>query len=396
MHLRSYNLLRGVALENEVDLIAFAQIPWLEVFYGSVERGLAECEVALAPLCRSVKFLPIERLQRPAGKPLTALEGLVTPGGYTVRWLDGSAARKAFADVGAKGYDLAHFDTVGLVPFRKLVECQAATLGHHNVESQMMLRRASNERQALKKAYFLWEGRKLQHYERKMAPTFAANIMCSDLDGARLRELAPGARTITVPNGVDIDYFTPADAPSDEQRVIFVGSLNWYPNVDAVLFLLREIWPRLKARMPRLQLDVVGSAPPQSIVDAAASLDGVCVHGFVDDVRPYLRRAAVYICPIRDGGGTKLKLLDAFAMGKCVVAHPIACEGIDVIQGVHVELARGAEDFARVVQELLSDPARRARMGTSARQLAVEAYSFKSISAALARIFRSLVAGRQA
>ena len=106
--------------------------------------------------------------------------------------------------------------------------------------------------------------------------------------------------------------------------------MNWYPNVDAVMFLLQQVWRRLKSLRPELTLDIAGSNPPRVVVEAARSLADVRVHGFVPDIRSMVEAAALFVCPIRDGGGTKLKILDAFAMQKCVVAHPIACEGIDV------------------------------------------------------------------
>lgn len=102
-----------------------------------------------------------------------------------------------------------------------------------------------------------------------------------------------------------------------------------------------------------MKLDIVGSAPPQSILHLAHGLADVKVYGFVDDVRPFLESAAIFVCPIRDGGGTKLKILDAFAMGKCVVAHPIACEGIDVTSGRNVVLAESADEFIETIQSLL-------------------------------------------
>ena len=395
VHLRSFNLLRGVAASHEVDLLAFVQKQWLKVFYASPEQGLDDCERALASFCRSVRFLPIEKLQRPGGKWCTALEGLVLPSGYTTRWLDGEHAREAFIRSAQTKYDLVHFDTIGLAPFRALIDSRTATLGHHNIESQMLLRRASNERNLLKKAYFYSEGQRLQRYESKVTPTFNANITCSDLDGERLRQIAPAAYTITVPNGVDVEYFSSHTGAADAHSLVFVGSLNWYPNVDAVFFLLREIWPALKSRLPELRLDIVGSAPPPRLVELAASLEGVRVHGFVDDVRPYIQRAAVYVCPIRDGGGTKLKLLDAFSMAKCVVAHPIACEGINAVPGVHVEHASQAEEFVTAILRLLSDAARRDQMGLAARRLAVESYSFSRIGEQLAETFRALATDRR-
>jgi len=139
----------------------------------------------------------------------------------------------------------------------------------------------------------------------------------------------------------------------------------------------------------------VGSAPPAALVGLAANLPDVTVHGFVDDVRPYMDAAALYICPIRDGGGTKLKLLDAFAMRKCVVAHPIACEGIDAVPGRHVVHAESAAQFVRAIVHLLGRPEERSALGVAARQLVVERYSFAQIWHQLAEVFGALAAKGQ-
>jgi polysaccharide biosynthesis protein PslH len=398
VHLRSFHLLRGVSARHDVDLIAFIQEPWLQIFYRSRAEALADCERALRGLCRSVRFLPIDSLKRRGGKWRTALAGLVSSPCYTLRWLQSRAARAAFAEA-ARGarYQLAHFDTVGLAPYRALLDPVPATLGHHNIESHMLLRRAANEGNPLKRGYFAQEGRRLQRYEAQVAGRFAGHITCSEVDSERLRAIAPHANVVSVPNGVDVDYFRPEGRESPAPSIIFVGSLNWYPNVQAVLFLLQEIWPALKRQAPQLRLDIVGSAPPRAVLDLAAGLADVSVRGFVDDVRPLLDSATVYVCPIRDGGGTKLKLLDAFAMGKCVVAHPIACEGIDAVPGRHVEHAESAQDFTRSILRLLERPGERASMGLAARALVIESYSFAQIGVQLADLFSALGArGTQA
>jgi glycosyltransferase involved in cell wall biosynthesis len=392
MHLRSYNLLRGVAAEHDVDLIAFIQEPWLRIFYPSCEEALQDCARELGHMCRSVRFHAIDNLKRWGGQWRTGLEGLLSASSYTLRRLQSRDARRTFAAIAREPYSLVHFDTIGLAPFRELFHATPATLGHHNIESHMLLRRASNEQHLLKRLYFFQEGMRVQRYEARVADRFAAHITCSDLDGARLRTIAPQANPITIANGVDIEYFQPTPMQSAIPSIIFVGSLNWYPNVDAVLFLLRDIWPLAKAAVPSLRLDIVGSAPPPSVVELAARLTDVTVHGFVDDVRPLLNAASMYVCPIRDGGGTKLKVLDAFAMQKCVVAHPIACEGIDVVSGRHVEFAQSAEAFARSIARLLARPSEREAMGLAARQLVVERYAFSKIGRRLCEVFESVVA----
>ena len=396
VHLRSYNLLRGVAARHDVDLIAFIQEPWLDVFYSSRREGLEECAHELGKLCRSVRFLPIDNLKRAGGKLRTAAEGFLYPTSYTIRWLQSAQAHAAFAEAARRvPYSLVHFDTIGLAPFRAHFPGTPASLGHHNIESHMLSRRGENEGNIAKRLYFLREGARVRRYEARMAGEFDLHITCSELDCARLREVAPSAHAIAVPNGVDTEYFQPAPSDSSVRSIIFVGSLNWYPNIDAVQFLLREVWPEAKARHPDLRLDIVGSAPPSSVLSVAADLKDVRVHGFVDDVRPLMNAATLYVCPIRDGGGTKLKLLDAFAMEKCVIAHPVACEGIDVSPGVNVQFADSAEAFVDAIDRLLSDTAKRFEMGRAARSLVVESYAFSQIGRQLCDLFESTAEAAQ-
>ena len=395
VHLRSYHLLRGVARRYEVDLVAFIQEPWLRVFFESRAEALAECEQALRSLCRSVRFVVIEKLNRRWGKWRTALESLVLPRPYTVQWLQSARVSGLLHHLAAsESYSVAHFDTLGLAPYRSIFACTPATLGHHNIESQVLLRRAEREPRLLTGLYFRQEGWRVRHYEALCAAQFAAHITCSELDSERLRVIAPNAHAVAIPNGVDVEYFRADRTRATSASLIFVGSLNWYPNVEAVLFLLGEIWPLIKAEAPGVRLDIVGSAPPAPVFEAAAQLKDVTVHGFVDDVRPLMNAATVYACPIRDGGGTKLKLLDAFAMEQCVVAHPVACEGLTVTPGVHVELADTARSFADAILRLLREPARRESMGRAARRLVEDHYSFDEIGERLCEVLKSAAGTR--
>ena len=170
----------------------------------------------------------------------------------------------------------------------------------------MLLRRAANEPQLLRRLYYRQEGLRVQSYERRTASQFASHITCSDLDSQRLLQIAPQAHTVAIPNGVDTGYFRPGGSSAGKglarRSIIFVGSLNWYPNVSAVEYLLREIWPLVKRSLPDLTLDIVGSAPPRAILELAAPLAGVTVHGYVDDVRP-LMDAACSVCPSATAAG---------------------------------------------------------------------------------------------
>jgi glycosyltransferase involved in cell wall biosynthesis len=377
---RSYNLLRELARRQSVDLIAFIQEPWVRTLFPTLEEGLEESRRVLESFCRSVTFLPIDRLRPRWGKQITALQALLSGSPYTTSWLVSEPARLAIArQLAANSYDLVHFDTIGLAPYRAVTGRIPATLTHHNIESHMMKRRADNKRNIVAGGYFRLEGQRLESIEKRTAAQFAAHITCSDLDGERLHKIVPEANVVVIPNGVDCEFFSSQALPMRPESVVFVGSMNWYPNVDAMLFFLREIWPGLKKRVPGATMDIAGSSPPASLLKLARSLADVAVHGYLPDVRPLIDSAAVFVCPIRDGGGTKLKILDAFAMKKCVVAHPIACEGINVTAGRNVILASTAEEFVAEISRLFTDDARRLAIATAARQLAESEYSFQRI-----------------
>jgi glycosyltransferase involved in cell wall biosynthesis len=389
--LRAYYLLKSIAERHTVDLVAFIQRPLLNTYFSSPDAGLAECQRALGQFCRSVTFLPIASIERPLGKARTALAGLLLKDCYMVRWLQSAAATQELSRLAHQhAYDLVHFDVISLAPYRALFPQIPATLGYHNIESHMLLRRAAKDHNWLRRLYFWQEGKRLAHYERRVADAFAGHITCSELDSARLRELVPGVEPTSIPNGVDVDYFAPLHGSTRRHSLIFVGTLTWYPNVDAALFLLHEIWPQLKALVPDATLDIVGAGAPPKLVELADKLEGVILHGFVPDIRPLVDTTALFVCPIRDGGGTKLKILDAFAMGKCVVAHPIACEGIDIVDGVNVVMAESAGDFARQLAALLDDDGRRARIGAAARELVVSRYAFDDIGRRLEQYLQAL------
>jgi polysaccharide biosynthesis protein PslH len=391
--LRAYHLLKGVASRHEVDLFAFVQEPWLRTFFPDRDSGLEECRTELLRFCRNVHFAPIERLARRGGQMRTAFEALFETDCYMAGWLRGDFATKALAALAAqRAYDLVHFDTISLARYRPLFAGAPATLGHHNIESAMLQRRAENESNLLKRWYFQREGQRLRSFEQQTSGQFIAHITCSEIDSERLRALAPVACTIVIPNGVDCEYFRPEGLPKRADSLIFVGTMNWYPNVAAIMFLLRDVWPAVRRARPTATLDVVGANAPDSVRKLAIRTPGVKLLGFVPEVRPLMETAALYVCPIRDGGGTKLKILDACSMSCCVVAHPIACEGIDVEHGTHVVLAATADEMAAEIIRLFDDAPTRTRIGLAARALMQQRYSFSAIGATLARSFTEITA----
>ena len=391
--LRSYHLVRETARRNELDLLAFSQRNLLEPIYDDVDAGLDEARVALGEYCRSVEFVPLPSDGHRWGREMIALRALATGRAYNEVWATSRDYRARVREaLATTRYDVVHFDTISLMQYADLVPPQCATvLDHHNVESHMLVRRAENEGHGLKRRYFGLEARRVEALERRWCPSVDLNIVCSDMDGERLGQVAPGAPVLTVPNGVDIDFF---DAPAGgvrKPRIVFVGTLDWYPNTAAVRFIAHEIWPRLRERAPEMECDIIGGRPPDDLVALAKRDERFHVHGFVDDIHPWMEQAVCYVCPIRDGGGTKLKILDALAMSKALVAHPIACEGIDVTPGLDVVFAETPGDFVDAILRLADDPQLRHGLERNARRLATERYSFRAIGDAFQKALEGLV-----
>jgi len=388
---RSYHLVRELARAHQVYLLAFVQRKIITDLLGDLETGLQKAEEHLSRYCARVQFLSIPSDGSRLGTASLAARSLVGANPYTIRWLLSGEARRVAADWGASiDFDVVHFDTLSLAPYRGIFTRGAKSLDHHNIESDMMLRRAQIEKNPLKRFYFWQEGRRLQRYERIVCPQFDLNITCSDLDTERLKRIAPAVTATEVPNGVDTEYFRPDGRPERPLSLVFAGNLSWYPNAAAMHFFADKIWPALKQEMPGVTMDVIGGNPPPTLSALAARDKGFRVHGFVPDVRPYIGSAALYVCPIMDGGGTKLKILDALAMGKPIVAHPIACEGIGVRDGHDVIFARAPSEFVQSIVNLLGDPQRRMWMSENARTLAQSTFAYTVIGRKLVSELESL------
>lgn len=393
---RSHHLVREVARYHDVYLLAFIQKALLAATFPSIESGLAEARNVLSEFCVHVDFVPIPSEERAYGKLWLALSSLMQRDPSSINWLKSSTMSSTITrQLRQTHFDLVHFDTISLAPFLREVTGNATVLDHHSIESHMMLRRAAKEPNPIKKLYYLQEGIRLQSYEKRVCAKFDANITCSTLDSDRLRETIPtGSLIDEIPNGVDIKYFQPSECQVDPNSMIFVGGLNWYPNRDAMVYFAEQIWPAIKQRVPQAKMDVVGANPPKQVLALAERDKDFRVHGFVDDVRPYIEKAAVYVCPIRDGGGTRLKILDALAMGKAIVAHPIACEGIEVTDNKNILLATDPAGYVAHLERLFRDALYRGAIGSAGRDLIVNKYSYTAIGSKLAGLYDHVVSAR--
>ncbi|MDP9001844.1 MAG: glycosyltransferase family 4 protein [Myxococcota bacterium] len=250
-------------------------------------------------------------------------------------------------------------------------------LDEHNIEYDVLKRTAGADVGPLRRAYNAVNWRKLRAEELRAWRRFDGCAVTSVRDERLLTQDAPGVRTAVVPNGVDVDSFAPTTSATIEPNtVLFFGAINYYPNTDGILFFLRSAWPALKSLCPAARLRIVGPKPPAVISEWADPR--VEVVGFVDDIRTEIARAATIIVPLRIGGGTRLKVLEAMALAKPVVSTKLGAEGIDAEHGRDILLADDGPGFAREVASVLVDPALARRLGDGARRLVVERYSWRS------------------
>lgn len=382
---RGYNLLREIGKYNEVHLLAFLHADIL----GTPELVEAS-KRELERHCASVRYFPLWPKQSVVHKLAGFGAGLVYPKPFSVLAHRSAAYRKAITDrLESQAIDLLHIDTIGLAPYRRPAPGLPCVLTHHNIESQLMARRAEFETAALRKYYVGLQARRLRAYEAEQAPLFDTNIMMSPNDRDELLRIAPGAATAIVPNGVDTEYFTPA-TEGHELAAIYTGGMNMYANKDAVLYFLHEMWPAVLRAHPGARFYAIGQDPPRELLDYAKREPSVVVTGYVEDVRPYVRKAAVYVVPLRVGGGTRLKVLDALAQGKAIVSTSVGCEGIGVTPGRNIFIEDEPAGFAARVNALFADAAARRTLGTAARELAVSSYSWSAIGADLQRTYEAI------
>ncbi len=241
-------------------------------------------------------------------------------------------------------------------------------------------------------AYSFVQWQKLRAYERDVVRQAAATLAVSPADAAALERLS-GRPVDVVPIGVDTAHYNrdaPNLAPPISFDVVFSGTLDYRPNTDAALWLLRDIWPRIRAAKPDATLAIVGRNPTAALRGYDRT-QGVTITGGVPDDRPYMAGAGVYVLPIRFGAGVRVKLLNALSMGGAVVATVMAAEGVDVQGGEHlISTATHTEAFAAAVVALLDDPARGARLGHAARALMVARYDWSVVTPALLRVYERL------
>ncbi len=373
--LRSWHMLRALAAQHEVTLLSFVRDDDTPDAAGPLREAVARLETFPVP---SVPF---------AALGFALLRGTLGRNPFVVEKYASADMRARIAEL-LPQVDIVHVD---MLPLAALVGATRIpiVLNAHNVEHELLQRRIDIETRPLHRAFLRTQVARLKKFEAAVCRRASRILACSETDALQLSSLAPHTPTTVVPNGVDTDAIRPSgEAPKHSERVIFVGQMSWFPNRDGVEWFLAEILPRILRTKPDAKFVLVGK---NAGLHVPAALSGnVELLGFVEDLVPVMREAAVYVVPLRAGSGTRLKVLEAMAFGKAIVTTHVGSEGIALRDGDSALYADDADGFAAAVVRVIEDRDLARRLGESARASAVAHYDWKAITARMLSAYSDL------
>ena len=377
--LRNYHLARVLAQRSRVSLLAFIDhepsSPNLEKLYEQVITVERDSAYTLPKVISgALGQTPLPVLNYTTDSMKRALEGLLREEDFDIIQVESI-------------HLMSYLTSIRKARKRILVVCD-----WHNIESELMRRYSEREPSRLRRAYAGRTARLMSEFERRAMREFDAHVVVSQRDGQRLRDLNPDARIFVIENGVDTAFYSDLGT-SDEspaRRIVFVGSMDYHANIDGAIDFAREVWPRLHERQPELVFTIVGRDPAPEVRDLA-QLPGIAVTGSVADVRPFYREAIAAVVPLKVGGGSRLKILEAMAAGVPVVSTTLGAEGLEVQCDENILIADTKEQLVDAISSVAENEARRNDLSTAGRALVASRYDWSSLGASLFDAYEKLL-----
>ena len=308
----------------------------------------------------------------------------------TVARYDLPAYRQKFKElITTDTFDLVHYEMFHTAQFRTETDLPSV-LSQQNVDSAIWRRLCSETINPFYKFAYWTQQLAFQRYERVLSPKFDAVTCTSDIDAAVFQRHCAENVIEIIPNGVDVAHYQPDFSAEAPAHLIYIGSMDWYPNEDAVAFFADEVLPRIQESVPDVKFSIVGGNP-SARVQKLAEKEGIVVTGRVPEIKPYFAEATVFVVPLRIGSGTRLKILEALAMGKAIVSTSVGAEGLDLKDGEEIFIADEPKVFAEAVTRLLKDPSLRRRIGESGRARVEQDYDWRSISEKLHQLYTKIL-----
>ncbi|MCJ7497634.1 MAG: glycosyltransferase family 4 protein [candidate division Zixibacteria bacterium] len=371
-NIRVFNFIRFLSERHRITLLSFYTEKDNPANFSELTKYCSE----IYPLKRSSSY-----------NPLDLVKGMFTRIPFSIwNYRSRKMEKKAKELFSLKEFDVIQVEDIHMSQYLPQDCSGLKILDMHNVESEYLERFSEIERDVFKKYYASLTAKKLKSYEVSNSRKFDICLTVSEKDLKTFQLFAKPKSMELIPNGVDLSCFSPAGVEADPSTLLFLGKLDYRPNVDALVYFMEKIWPRLIEKIPEAKFVVVGKDLPENLRNSLKSRN-VILKGYVEDIRKVLSGCAVMVVPLRYGGGTRIKILEAFAMEKAVVSTSLGCEGIEVHSGEEILIADTPEFFADSVVEVLTDSNLRDKLGKNGRKLAQEKYNWEKISQKLEGIY---------
>ncbi len=378
-HLRDFYFARTLARNAQLTYVGLVN-----------EESSAQAE-QLRQRLEPQKGTKVHALQRDAGyRKANIIRGLIGPTPLNVLNYTSQKVIAALAPILAEQtFDVIQIESMHLIAYAQYIRQVAPRtrliLDWHNIESEILARYAQNDSNKLRAIYARRTSALSRGIENRLLRLCDAHTVCSEREREVLLARAPEARIEVVGNGVDCEFFADGASHSAEKRdVLFMGRMDYHANIDAAVQFVKNSWPLIHKRRPELRLTIVGAQPPDQI--RALASDNVVVTGTVEDVRPYYHNALVSVVPLRVGGGTRLKVLEAMAAGTPVVSTTLGAEGLDITHGKDILIADTPEAMADAVVAMQADSPQRQEMVANARRLVQAKYDWNVVGEILLRL----------
>jgi glycosyltransferase involved in cell wall biosynthesis len=366
--IRTLEMLKALHRRHEIHYVAFDD--------GANPEGPKRSGEYCSRAYRIPHSVPPRRSVRFVGQ---LLRGLISPIPVPVaRYVSNEMKRQIEKLLSQEKFDSLVCDF--LFPAPNIPDISRAVLFQHNVESVIWRRHAEEARHPAKKAYFRLQARRMENFERDICRRAGHIIAVSEVDLAAMRELFGAKRVSPIATGVDIDYFAPPPSRKPKADLIFVGSMDWLPNIDAIEYFAAEILPLIQKDRPECRVVVAGRRPTPALQELARREPHIILTGTVPDVRPYLWESTVSIVPLRIGGGTRLKIFEAVAAKLPVVSTSVGAEGLPLEGGKQIAIADTPDSFAGSCLKLLQDATLRQQMARNAWEFVAGRFSWEAIT----------------
>ncbi|MFC2088648.1 glycosyltransferase family 4 protein [Calditrichota bacterium] len=381
--IRTFNLLKRLSCNHEIDLIVISNIFALDEYIDEIKK-----------YCKNVFIVSLNEKPKII-KLLDLLKRILRREPFLNKFVDSNEFEKLIYKVtGDKSYDLLQFEhshTARNLKYIHPKQKAKTVLMMHNVTAIQFYRMFKSEKNMSKKIKLFLTWFPMLSWEPKIASEFDKTIVTSKVDKILLQILKPGLDTAVVPNGIDINLYRSYQMKRQkEKNILFVGSMDYEPNADAVLYFYCEIYPAIIKKIPECTLTIVGKNPPNDILSLIID-PKVKVYANVKEVNSYYEKASLSVVPLQSGGGTRLKILESMSFGVPIVSTSIGCEGLEIKNGYNILIGNTASDFSNKVLEILMSPNLAKKLSINARKLIEEKYNWDRITGSLENMYEKLI-----